>query len=170
MPSLWLPRANVSTNKSTNRWRIFVFSTTLLWRCMAETTGEAWNVQKKWLPTAPMWWRLHLDGCCRILTYTKSTFRAWNISFWTRQTRILDMGFFDDIMKIEKTTAQRPPNHYVFSHHPALKHAIARPPDTILQVYIFASEPQKVEIVRSLFKEKAEQSDFVFVLSWKWKR
>ena len=91
--------------------------------------------------------------------------------------RMLDMGFFDDIMKIEKLlpkdrqtimfSATMPPKIQQLAktilHDPEeITIAVARPPETILQTAYICYESQKIEIVKQLFSDKKPNKVILF--------
>lgn len=130
--------------------------------------GEAWSVQKRGL----------LSGADVVIATPGrllSHINLYNIDFsgvkyfiLDEADRMLDMGFFDDIMKIEKQlpkerqtimfSATMPPKIQQLAktilHKPEeISISITRPPDTIMQSAFICYEPQKMSIVKSLFKE-----------------
>jgi len=139
--------------------------------------GEAWSVQKRGL----------LSGADVVIATPGrllSHINLYNIDFsgvkyfiLDEADRMLDMGFFDDIMKIEKLlpkerqtimfSATMPPKIQQLAktilHKPEeISISITRPPDTILQSAFICYEPQKMAIVRSLFKEKKPKKVILF--------
>ncbi len=91
--------------------------------------------------------------------------------------RMLDMGFHDDIMKIEKLlpkerqtimfSATMPPKiqqlaKSILRDPVDITIAISRPPETILQSAYICHEAQKINIVKYLFKEKAPNKVILF--------
>ncbi|MBQ5387494.1 MAG: DEAD/DEAH box helicase [Paludibacteraceae bacterium] len=92
--------------------------------------------------------------------------------------RMLDMGFYDDIMAIvnklpkERQTimfsATMPTNirkmaKAIMQNPEEVQIAISRPPETILQQAIDIYEPQKTEYLKLLFKERQMKKVIVFV-------
>ncbi len=92
--------------------------------------------------------------------------------------RMLDMGFYDDIMAIvnklpkERQTimfsATMPTNirkmaKAIMQNPKEVQIAISRPPETILQQAIDIYEPQKTEYLKLLFKERQMKKVIVFV-------
>ncbi len=91
--------------------------------------------------------------------------------------RMLDMGFYEDIMKIEKLlpkkrqtimfSATMPPKieqlaKTILNNPKEITLEITRPPETILQTAYICYEPQKLGIVQSLFKEKKPDKVILF--------
>lgn len=91
--------------------------------------------------------------------------------------RMLDMGFYDDIMKIEKLlpkdrqtimfSATMPPKiqqlaKTILNDPTEITIAIARPPETILQSAYICHEPQKIEIIKELFSKKRPNKVILF--------
>ena len=139
--------------------------------------GEAWSVQKRGL----------LSGADVVIATPGrllSHINLYNIDFsgvkyfiLDEADRMLDMGFFDDIMKIEKQlpkerqtimfSATMPPKIQQLAktilHKPEeISISITRPPDTIMQSAFICYEPQKMGIVKSLFKEKKPTKVILF--------
>ena len=139
--------------------------------------GEAWSVQKRGL----------LSGADVVIATPGrllSHINLYNIDFsgvkyfiLDEADRMLDMGFFDDIMKIEKQlpkerqtimfSATMPPKIQQLAktilHKPEeISISITRPPDTIMQSAFICYEPQKMGIVKSLFKEKKPKKVILF--------
>ncbi|MDR1516519.1 MAG: DEAD/DEAH box helicase [Dysgonamonadaceae bacterium] len=91
--------------------------------------------------------------------------------------RMLDMGFYDDIMKIEKLlpkdrqtimfSATMPPKiqtlaKTILRNPEEISIAISRPPDSILQSAYICYEAQKIKIVEQLFKDKEPKKVILF--------
>ncbi len=139
--------------------------------------GDAWNVQKKGL----------LQGADVVIATPGrllSHINLYNIDFsgvkyfiLDEADRMLDMGFYDDIMKIEKMlpknrqtimfSATMPPKiqqmaKTILRDPKEITIAIARPPETILQSAYICYEPQKIEIVKDLFKDKKPNKVILF--------
>lgn len=139
--------------------------------------GEAWNVQKRGL--------LHgadvvIATPGRLLSHINLydiDFSAVKYFILDEADRMLDMGFFDDIMKIEKLL---PKNRQtiMFSATMAYKIqqlaktilrnpeeiaiAIARPPESIIQSAYICHETQKIDIVKQLFKDRKPNKVILF--------
>ena len=92
--------------------------------------------------------------------------------------RMLDMGFYDDIMAIVNKlpkdrqtimfSATMPTNirkmaKAIMQNPEEVQIAISRPPETILQQAIDIYEPQKTEYLKLLFKERQMKKVIVFV-------
>lgn len=139
--------------------------------------GDAWNVQKRGLTNGA---DVVIATPGRLLSHInlyKIDFSGVKYFILDEADRMLDMGFYDDIMKIEKLL---PKNRQtiMFSATMPLKIqqmardilnnpseitlAIARPPETILQSAYICHEPQKIQIVRSLFQEKKPNKVILF--------
>ena len=139
--------------------------------------GDAWEVQKKGL----------LSGADVVIATPGrllSHINLYNIDFsgvkyfiLDEADRMLDMGFFDDIMKIEKLlpkdrqtimfSATMPPKIQQLAktilHDPEeITIAVARPPETILQTAYICYESQKIEIVKQLFSDKKPNKVILF--------
>lgn len=139
--------------------------------------GEAWNTQKRGLTNGA---DVVIATPGRLLSHINLydiDFSGVKYFILDEADRMLDMGFFDDIMKIEKLlpkerqtimfSATMPPKIQQMAktilRNPAeITIAIARPPETILQSAYICHEPQKIEIVRSLFKEKKPNKVILF--------
>ena len=94
--------------------------------------------------------------------------------------RMLDMGFYDDIMQIVKQLPAKRQN-MLFSatmpdeiqrmartirHNPAeVKQAVSKPADKILQAAYVCYEPQKLPIIQSLFSNNAPKRVIAFASS-----
>lgn len=91
--------------------------------------------------------------------------------------RMLDMGFYDDIMSIYKElpptcqtimfSATMPPKirtlaKGIMKNPEEVKIAISRPPDSIMQTAYICHEPQKLAILRNLFVESRPQRVIIF--------
>ncbi|MDR2764465.1 MAG: DEAD/DEAH box helicase [Tannerella sp.] len=91
--------------------------------------------------------------------------------------RMLDMGFYDDIMQIYRKlpptcqvimfSATMPPKirtlaQTILKHPEEIKIAIARPPETIIQSAYICHEVQKLPILRCLFEESPPQRVIIF--------
>jgi superfamily II DNA/RNA helicase len=91
--------------------------------------------------------------------------------------RMLDMGFFDDIMQIYKNlpptcqvvmfSATMPPKirtlaKSILKDPAEVKIAISRPPDSILQTAYICYDTQKLKILEDLFRENHPQRTLIF--------
>ena len=94
--------------------------------------------------------------------------------------RMLDMGFYDDIMQIAKLlpetcqtimfSATMPDKiqqlaHNILTNPVEVKLAVSRPADKIVQGAYICHEPQKLGIIRSLFKAKKLERVIIFASS-----
>ena len=94
--------------------------------------------------------------------------------------RMLDMGFYDDIMQIAKLlpescqtimfSATMPDKiqqlaHHILTNPVEVKLAVSRPADKIVQGAYICHEPQKLGIIRSLFKAKKLERVIIFASS-----
>ena len=139
--------------------------------------GEAWSTQKQGL----------LKGADVVIATPGrllSHINLYNINFsgvkyliLDEADRMLDMGFYEDIMKIvnllPKTrqtllfSATMPPKIQTLAktilNNPAeIKIAVSRPPDTIMQSAYICSESQKTAIIMSLFAKKKPNKVILF--------
>ena len=139
--------------------------------------GDAWDTQKKGL----------LSGADVVIATPGrllSHINLYNIDFsgvkyfvLDEADRMLDMGFYDDIMKIEKLlpknrqtvmfSATMPPKIRQLAktilHNPVeISIAIARPPETIVQSAYICYEPQKVELLKHIFENKKPNKAILF--------
>ena len=94
--------------------------------------------------------------------------------------RMLDMGFYDDIMQIVKYlpkerqtimfSATMPPKiqqlaQNILNHPVEVKLAVSKPAEKIIQTAYICYETQKIGIIRSLFKDQTPQRVIVFASS-----
>lgn len=139
--------------------------------------SEAWDVQKRGL----------LNGADVVIATPGrllSHINLYNIDFsgvkyfiLDEADRMLDMGFYDDIMKIEKLlpkerqtimfSATMPPKiqqlaKTILRNPEEITIAIARPPETILQSAYLCYDNQKEGILKHLFKEKKPNKVILF--------
>lgn len=139
--------------------------------------GDIWEVQKRGL----------LNGADVVVATPGrliSHINLYNIDFshvkyfiLDEADRMLDMGFYDDIMKIEKLltkdrqtimfSATMPPKirelaKNILQNPAEIAIAIARPPETILQSAYICYEPQKLEIIKQLFSDKKPNKVILF--------
>ncbi|MBK5194743.1 MAG: DEAD/DEAH box helicase [Proteiniphilum sp.] len=139
--------------------------------------GEAWSVQKRGLLSGA---DVVIATPGRLLSHINLydiDFSGVKYFILDEADRMLDMGFFDDIMKLEKLlpkerqtimfSATMPPKIQQLAktilHKPEeISISITRPPDTILQSAFICYEPQKMGIVRNLFKEKKPKKVILF--------
>lgn len=139
--------------------------------------GEAWDVQKRGLTTGA---DVVIATPGRLLSHINLydiDFSGVKYFILDEADRMLDMGFYDDIMKIEKLlpkdrqtimfSATMPPKIQQLAktilHKPEeITIAVARPPETILQSAYICYEPQKIEIVKTLFSERKPDKVILF--------
>ncbi|GHT26387.1 RNA helicase [Bacteroidia bacterium] len=91
--------------------------------------------------------------------------------------RMLDMGFFDDIMKIVKKlpekrqtimfSATMPPKiqelaQKILSHPEVIKIAVSKPNDAIMQSAYICHEKQKMMLIRELFRTPVKSKSIIF--------
>lgn len=139
--------------------------------------GEAWDVQKRGLLSGA---DVVIATPGRLISHAN----LYNIDFsgvkyfiLDEADRMLDMGFYDDIMKIERFlpkdrqtvmfSATMPPKiqqlaKTILRNPEEIAIAISRPPETILQSAYICHEAQKINIVKHLFKEKAPNKVILF--------
>src|SRR5690554_1727785 len=139
--------------------------------------GEAWDVQKKGL----------LNGADVVIATPGrllSHINLYNIDFsgikyfiLDEADRMLDMGFYEDIMKIVKLlpkdrqtvmfSATMPTKiqqmaKTILTNPEEITIAVAKPPETIIQSAYICYEPQKMEILKLLFKNKKPHKVILF--------
>ena len=139
--------------------------------------GDAWDIQKKGLTSGA---DVVIATPGRLLSHIN----LYNIDFsgvkyfiLDEADRMLDMGFFDDIMKIEKLlpkdrqtvmfSATMPPKiqqlaKTILRNPEEISIAIARPPESIIQSTYICYEPQKLQILKKLFHEKKPNKVILF--------
>lgn len=139
--------------------------------------GDAWEVQKRGLTKGA---DVVVATPGRLLSHInlyKIDFSGVKYFILDEADRMLDMGFFDDIMKIEKLlpkdrqtimfSATMPPKiqqlaKTILRNPEEISIAIARPPETILQSAYICHEHQKIEIVKHLFAAKKPNKVILF--------
>lgn len=139
--------------------------------------GDAWNVQKRGLQTGA---EVVVATPGRLLSHINLydiDFSGVKYFILDEADRMLDMGFYDDIMKIEKLLPKdRQTIMFSATMPPKIKQlaksiqrnpleitiAIARPPEAIIQSAYICFEPQKMAIVRQLFSEKKPNKVILF--------
>lgn len=139
--------------------------------------GDAWDVQKRGLTSGA---DVVIATPGRLLSHIN----LYNIDFsgvkyfiLDEADRMLDMGFYDDIMKIEKLlpknrqtvmfSATMPPKiqqlaKTILKNPEEITIAIARPPESIIQSAYICFEPQKMQILRQLFNENKPNKVILF--------
>ena len=140
--------------------------------------GNAWDIQKKGLTHGA---DIVIATPGRLLSHMK----VYNIDFshvkyfiLDEADRMLDMGFYDDIMKIVNQlpkkrqtimfSATMPPKIRTLAkqimHNVAeVKIAISRPPESIRQTAYICYEPQKIKIIENIFKAEKLNKVILFV-------
>lgn len=139
--------------------------------------GDAWNIQKKGLLSGA---DVVVATPGRLLSHINIydiDFSGVKYFILDEADRMLDMGFYDDIMKIEKLlpkdrqtimfSATMPPKiqemaKKIQRNPEIISIAIARPPETILQSAYICHEPQKIEIIKQLFANKKPRKVILF--------
>ncbi len=139
--------------------------------------GEAWDVQKKGL----------LNGADVVISTPGrllSHINLYNIDFsgvkyfiLDEADRMLDMGFYDDIMKIVKLlpkdrqtvmfSATMPPKiqqmaKTILRNPEEITISVAKPPESIIQSSYICYESQKMEVLKLLFKNKKPHKVILF--------
>ena len=140
--------------------------------------GNAWDIQKKGLTHGA---DIVIATPGRLLSHMK----VYNIDFshikyfiLDEADRMLDMGFYDDIMKIVNKlpksrqtimfSATMPPKIRTMAkqimHSPKeVRIAISRPPETIRQMAYICYEPQKIKLIEHIFQDKTLSKVILFV-------
>ena len=139
--------------------------------------GDAWNIQKRGLQSGA---DVVVATPGRLLSHINIydiDFSGVKYFILDEADRMLDMGFFEDIMKIEKLlpknrqtimfSATMPPKiremaETIQNNPVIISIAISRPPDTILQSAYICHEPQKIEIIKQLFSQKKPNKVILF--------
>lgn len=139
--------------------------------------GDAWETQKKGLQNGA---EVVIATPGRLLSHIN----LYNIDFsgvkyfiLDEADRMLDMGFYDDIMKIvnllpaERQTvmfsATMPPKiqqmaKTILTDPEEISIAVAKPPESIIQSAYICYESQKIEILKLLFKNKKPNKVILF--------
>ena len=139
--------------------------------------GDAWNVQKCGLTNGA---DVVIATPGRLLSHINLydiDFSGVKYFILDEADRMLDMGFFDDIMKIANQlpkdrqtimfSATMPPKiqelaKTILRNPTEITIAISRPPDSILQSTYICYEPQKIGLVKHLFKERKPNKVILF--------
>ncbi len=139
--------------------------------------GEAWIVQKRGLLSGA---DVVIATPGRLLSHINLydiDFSGVKYFILDEADRMLDMGFFDDIMKLEKLlpkerqtimfSATMPPRiqqlaKTILRKPELISIAITRPPETIMQSAYICHENQKMAIVKHLFKDKKPNKVILF--------
>lgn len=141
------------------------------------TDGIAWEQQKRGLEMGA---DIVIATPGRLLSHIKlGTVDLSQVSFFVldEADRMLDMGFYDDIMQVYKQlpatcqtimfSATMPPKirtlaQTILKNPEEIEIAISRPPDTIMQTAYICYDMQKVKIVEHLFLESKPQRVIIF--------
>ncbi|MDR0430733.1 MAG: DEAD/DEAH box helicase [Tannerellaceae bacterium] len=141
------------------------------------TDGIAWEQQKKGLESGA---DIVIATPGRLLSHIKlGTVDLSHASFFVldEADRMLDMGFYDDIMQVHKLlppscqvimfSATMPPKirtlaKTILKDPEEIKVAISRPPDTIMQTAYICHDTQKLKILEDLFSKNRPQRVIIF--------
>ncbi|MDR2498725.1 MAG: DEAD/DEAH box helicase [Tannerellaceae bacterium] len=141
------------------------------------TDGIAWEQQKKGLETGA---DIVIATPGRLLSHIKlGTVDLSKVSYFVldEADRMLDMGFFEDIMQIYKHlpatcqivmfSATMPPKiralaKTILKEPEEVKIAIARPPESIMQTAYICHDVQKLRILEDLFSKNRPQRTIIF--------
>ncbi|MDR0750370.1 MAG: DEAD/DEAH box helicase [Tannerellaceae bacterium] len=141
------------------------------------TDGIAWEQQKRGLESGA---DIVIATPGRLLSHIKlGTVDLSQVSYFVldEADRMLDMGFYDDIMLIHKQlpsscqivmfSATMPPKirtlaKTILKEPEEIKIAISRPPDTIMQTAYICYEIQKLTILEDLFAQNRPQRVLIF--------
>jgi superfamily II DNA/RNA helicase len=139
--------------------------------------GDAWEIQKRGLVSGA---DVVIATPGRLLSHInlyKIDFSGVKYFILDEADRMLDMGFYDDIMKIEKLlpkdrqtimfSATMPPKiqqmaKTILRNPKEITIAISRPPETILQSAYVCYEEQKPAIIKHLFASKNPKKVILF--------
>lgn len=141
------------------------------------TDGIAWEQQKRGLEMGA---DIVIATPGRLLSHIKlGTVDLSKVSFFVldEADRMLDMGFFDDIMQVQKLlpptcqtimfSATMPPKirtlaKTILKNPEEIKIAISRPPESILQTAYICYDIQKLWILEDLFSQSRPQRVIIF--------
>lgn len=141
------------------------------------TDGIAWEQQKRGMEMGA---DIVIATPGRLLSHIKlGTVDLSKTSFFIldEADRMLDMGFYDDIMSIYKLlpptcqtimfSATMPPKirtlaKTILKNPEEIHIAISKPPESIMQTAYICYEPQKLPILEGLFKESRPQRVIIF--------
>ncbi|MDR0536729.1 MAG: DEAD/DEAH box helicase [Tannerellaceae bacterium] len=141
------------------------------------TDGIVWEQQRKGLETGA---DIVIATPGRLLSHIKlGTVDLSHVSYFIldEADRMLDMGFFEDIMQIYKClpslcqivmfSATMPPKirtlaQTILKDPEEVKIAISRPPETIMQTAYICYDMQKLKILEDLFNQKTPQRTIIF--------
>jgi superfamily II DNA/RNA helicase len=141
------------------------------------TDGVAWEQPRKGMETGA---DIVIATPGRLLSHIKlGTVDLSHVSYFVldEADRMLDMGFFDDIMMIYKClptncqvvmfSATMPPKirtlaNTILKEPAEVQIAISRPPDSIMQTAYICYDVQKLKILEDLFTENRPQRTIIF--------
>lgn len=141
------------------------------------TDGIAWEQQRRGLEMGA---DIVIATPGRLLSHIKlGTVDLSQASFFIldEADRMLDMGFFDDIMQVYKLvpptcqtimfSATMPPKirtlaQSILKNPAEIKIAISRPPESIMQTAYICYDPQKLKILQDLFSKSCPQRVIIF--------
>lgn len=141
------------------------------------TDGATWEQQKRGLEKGA---DIVIATPGRLISYLNmSTVDLSKVSFFVldEADRMLDMGFYEDIMQIHKHlpptcqtvmySATMPPKirqlaKSILKSPEEIQLAISRPPESIMQTAYVCYEPQKIKIFADLFKDNPPSRVLVF--------
>ena len=141
------------------------------------TDGVAWEQQRRGLEMGA---DIVIATPGRLLSYIKlGTVDLSQVSYFVldEADRMLDMGFYDDIMQIYKQlpptcqiimfSATMPPKirtlaETILKNPEKIQLAISRPPETIMQTAYICYDTQKIKILENLFSKARPQRVIIF--------
>lgn len=141
------------------------------------TDGVAWEQQRRGLEMGA---DIVIATPGRLLSYIKlGTVDLSQVSYFVldEADRMLDMGFYDDIMQIYKQlpptcqiimfSATMPPKirtlaETILKNPEEIQLAISRPPETIMQTAYICYDAQKIKILEDLFSKAHPQRVIIF--------
>lgn len=141
------------------------------------TDGIAWEQQKRGMELGA---DIVIATPGRLISHLKmGAADLSQVSFFIldEADRMLDMGFFDDIMQIHKTlpktcqtimfSATMPPKirtlaKTILKNPEEIKIAVSRPPETIMQTAYICYDTQKIQILDQLFQQKKPERVIIF--------
>lgn len=141
------------------------------------TDGVAWEQQKRGMEMGA---DIVIATPGRLLSHLKlGTVDLSQVSYFVldEADRMLDMGFYDDIMQVYKQlpptcqtimfSATMPPKirtlaKTILKNPEEVKIAISRPPETIMQTAYICYDPQKLKILEDLFQQSRPQRVIIF--------
>lgn len=141
------------------------------------TDGIAWEQQKRGMEMGA---DIVIATPGRLLSHIKlGSVDLSKVSFFVldEADRMLDMGFYDDIMQVYKQlpdycqtimfSATMPPKirtlaKTILKDPEEVKIAISRPPESIMQTAYICYDPQKIKILEDLFQQSRPQRVIIF--------